>query len=197
MILQNLFYELLKAIIALLIIIDPLGNIPLFIAMTERMDSKERRKIFNLASITAFILLLIFAIAGHSLLTLFGISLYSFMIAGGILLLLIAIKILIYGGWREKDISSESIGIVPIAFPLLVGPGAITTTMVLLRTVGIYITIMAVFIVFMILWVLLYFIESVYKVLGKTGSDMIARIMAVFIAAIAIEFIMNGIKQSF
>jgi multiple antibiotic resistance protein len=191
------FYDLLKSIIALLIIVDPLGNIPLFITMTEGMNYKEKRRVFNLASIAAFILLLIFAIIGHSLLTLFGISLYSFMIAGGILLLIIAIKILIYGGWREKELSPESVGIVPIAFPLLVGPGAITTTMVLLRTAGLYVTIIAVFIVFILVWIALYFIDRIYSLLGKTGSDVIARIMAIFIAAIAIEFIIDGIKQSF
>jgi multiple antibiotic resistance protein len=191
------FYELLKSIIALLIIVDPLGNIPLFMIMTKGMNYKEKRRVFNLASIAAFILLLIFAMIGHSLLTLFGISLYSFMIAGGILLLIIAIKILIYGGWREKELSSESVGIVPMAFPLLVGPGAITTTMVLLQTVGFYVTIIAVFIVFILVWISLYFIDRIYSFLGKTGSDVIARIMAIFIAAIAIEFIIDGIKQSF
>ncbi|MEM2897528.1 MAG: MarC family protein, partial [Candidatus Bathyarchaeia archaeon] len=183
-------------IIALLVIVDPLGNIPLFISMTERMSLKERRKTFNLASIMAFILLLIFAIIGQSLLSLFGISLHSFMIAGGILLLIIAIKILIYGGWREKELSSESIGIVPIAFPLLVGPGAITTTVVLLQTTGFHLTITAVFIVFIIVWLLLHFIDRIYNLLGRTGSDVIARVMAVFIAAMAVEFIMKGIKQS-
>ncbi|MEM3506397.1 MAG: MarC family protein [Candidatus Bathyarchaeia archaeon] len=195
--LETISYELLKSIMALLVIIDPLGNIPIFMTMTEKMNRRERKKVFNLASITAFILLLIFAMIGHSLLRLFGISLYSFMIAGGILLLIIAIKILIYGGWREKGLSSESVGIVPIAFPLLVGPGAITTTMVLLQTSGFYITIIAVLTVFMLVWISLNLIDKIYNLLGKTGSDVIARIMAVFIAAIAIEFIINGIKQSF
>lgn len=190
----DFFYELVKAVIALFIIVDPLGNVPIFITLTEKMSKNDRKSAFHIATWVAFALLVVFAITGQQLLQFFGISLYSFMIAGGILLLVLAIKILI-SGWHERLLSPKSVGAVPIACPLLVGPGAITTTIVILQTAGIVATLLAVLIIFIFTWVILRFIEPIYKFLGETGSVVIARIMAMFLAAIAVGFIIQGIEH--
>lgn len=174
--------------------IDPLGNIPVFISLTKDMNKKDRKKAFNTATIVAFILLIIFVLTGKHLLNLFNISIYSFMIAGGILLLIISIKILIYGEWTEKNISPENIGAVPIAFPLLTGPGAITTSIVTIQTSGFLATFLSVLIVFSLVWVILQFIDEVHSLLGRVGSIVIARLMAIFIAALAIQFILDGVN---
>lgn len=184
-----------KSAISLFIIVDPLGNVPIFIGLTERSEEMERKRIFRTATVTGFILLLAFAIAGREILNIFGITLPSFMIAGGILLLIIAIKILIVGGWEEKHLTPESIGVVPIACPLLVGPGAITTTILNLQEFGIPITVTSVIIVFTITWLIFRSIESIYRVLGRSGSVIIARVMALLIAAIAVQYIVNGFKM--
>jgi len=126
--------ELLKGIISLFIIVDPLGNIPIFISLTKEMEEAEKKKVFHTATLTGLVLLLAFALAGQRILAFFGITLYSFMIAGGVLLLIIAIRILITGGLKEYIESPESVGAVPIGCPLLVGPGAITTTILNFRT---------------------------------------------------------------
>ncbi|MBS7656178.1 MarC family protein, partial [Candidatus Bathyarchaeota archaeon] len=128
------------------------------------------------------------------LLNVYNISIYSFMIAGGILLLIISIKILIYGEWTEKNISPENVGAVPIAFPLLTGPGAITTSLVTIQTSGFLATFLSVLIVFSLVWVTLQFIDKVHSLLGRVGSIVIARLMAIFIAALAIQFIIDGIN---
>jgi len=187
------YAHLFRGIIALFIIVDPVGNIPIFLGLTEKMNPEEKRKTFRTATIVGLILLLAFAVAGQQILNLFGITLHSFMVAGGILLLIISIRVLIYGGWKEPIVSPESVGAVPIACPLLVGPGAITTTILTLQTARIVVTVASVVIVFVLVWVILHFIDPIYRFLGKTGSVVIGRVMAMFIAAIATGYILDGI----
>lgn len=187
--------DLIKSIVALFIVVDPLGNVPVFVGLTEKMREDERRRAFKTATITGFFLLLCFAIAGQQILNLFGITIHSFMIAGGILLLLIAIRLLLNEGRQKQSVAPESVGAVPIACPLLVGPGAITTTIVGLQTMGVVITVASIVSIFAVVWLTLKFIGPIYRFLGKTGSLVIARVMAMFIAAIAIQYIFGGLKH--
>lgn len=115
------------------------------------------------------------------------------MIAGGILLLIIAVKLLIEDEWKETSGSLEKLSSVPIAVPLLVGPGAITTTILNFQDFGIFITVAAVAIVFVFVWLVLKLIDPINRFLGKTGSAVITRVMALLIAAIAIQYMINGI----
>jgi multiple antibiotic resistance protein len=187
--------NLAKAIIVLFIIVDPFGNIPIFMGLTEKMTESQKKKVFNTACLVGFILLLIFAFTGQEIFAIFGVSIYSFEIAGGVLLLIISIKILISGTLHENVESPESLGAVPIAMPLLVGPGAITTTIFNLQAYDVYVTALSVLIVLVLTWVILRFMNSVYRFLGKTGSLVIARVMALLIAAIAIQYILSGLTN--
>lgn len=186
--------ELIKSVIALFIIVDPLGNIPIFTGLTENMAADSRKKVYNTAVLVGVILLLVFAFTGNVILQLFGLSIWSFEVAGGILLLIIAIRILI-SGVHETAESPESIGAVPIAIPLLVGPGAITTTIFNLQAYGTIIAIVAVVAVLSLTWIILRYINGIYKFLGKTGSLVIARVMALLIAAIATQYILTGVTH--
>jgi multiple antibiotic resistance protein len=190
------------AALALFIIVDPFGNIPIFMGLTENVPDAQRKKVYNTATIVGMVLLLVFAFTGNLILSVFGLSIYSFMVAGGILLLIIAIRILITGSMHENIESPESLGAVPIAIPLLVGPGAITTTIFNLQVnesqgaiAAAGIAVMSVIIVMAVTWVILRYINSVYKVLGKTGSLIIARVMALLIAAIAVQYILTGVTH--
>lgn len=188
--------ELGKAAIALFIIVDPLGNIPIFMGLTENVPESKRKKIYNTATIVGTVLLLVFAFTGTEILAIFGLSIYSFEIAGGILLLIIAIRILISGSMHENIESPESLGAVPIAIPLLVGPGAITTTILSIQLDETAVpAILAVIIVMAITWVILRHIDKIYKLLGKTGSITIARVMALLIAGIAVQYILTGLTH--
>ncbi len=187
--------DLIKAIIALFIIVDPFGNIPIFMGLTETIPENQRKKLYNTATLVGVILLLVFAFTGQEILTIFGLSIYSFEVAGGILLLIVSIRILISGTKHEPEDSPETLGAVPIAIPLLVGPGAITTTIFNLQTYGIIISIVSVIVVLALTWVILRFINPIYRVLGKTGSVVIARVMALLIAAIAIQYILTGVTH--
>jgi len=188
----DLISELTKAVIALFIIVDPFGNIPIFVGLTENVPEAQRKKVYNTAVVVGTILLLVFAFTGQGILTIFGLSIYSFEIAGGILWLIIAIRIVISGAHEDVE-SPESLGAVPIAIPLLVGPGAITTTIFNIQAYGNLIAILAVLIVLAMTWVILRYMSRIYKFLGKTGSLVIARVMALLIAGIAIQYILTGI----
>jgi multiple antibiotic resistance protein len=188
-------FDLAKAAIVLFIIVDPFGNIPIFIGLTEKMTETQKRKVFNTACLVGFILLLVFAFTGLEIFSIFGVSIFSFEIAGGVLLLIIAIRILISGSIQESVESPESIGAVPIAIPLLVGPGAITTTIFNLQTYEVYVTVLAVMVVIGITWFILRYLNTIYKFLGKTGSIVIARVMSLLIAAIAVQYILVGVTR--
>jgi multiple antibiotic resistance protein len=187
--------EFSKAALALFIIVDPFGNIPIFVGLTENVQDAQKKRVYNTAAIVGTVLLLVFAFAGTGLLSLFGLSIYSFEVAGGILLLIIAIRILISGSMHENVESPESLGAVPIAIPLLVGPGAITTTIFNIQQYDTIIAILAVLVVMAITWITLRYISKVYKFLGKTGSLIIARVMALLIAAIAVQYILTGVTH--
>jgi multiple antibiotic resistance protein len=188
---------LLKAVVALFVVVDPIGNVPIFIGLTRNLSPLQRRRTFRSAVIVSAALLLVFAFAGHLLLALFGISIHSFKIAGGLLLLIIAMKILVTGSWEEKEVTPEGVGAVPMAFPLLAGPGAITTTIVMLQILGLVEVILAVVIVILLTSVVLISIERIYLFLGRAGSVVAARLMAIFIAAIAFQFMIEGLRFYF
>ncbi len=188
--------EILKMSLALFIVVNPLGNVPIFIGLTQDMDVSERKKTYRLATLTGVILLTFFSLVGQNVLVLFGIQWDSFLIAGGILLLIVAIRLLVTGGWGEHKDATESVGAVPIGYPLLVGPGAITTSILNIQSFGIVSTLLSVMVTFIIVWIILHFIDPIYKVLGKNGSLVITRVMALLIAAISVQYIIQGIKIS-
>jgi multiple antibiotic resistance protein len=189
--------DIVTAVIALFVVIDPIGNIPVFIALTNKLEKEEQKTVSKTAILTAGILLIIFGVAGSQILQLFGITIFSFMIAGGILLFIIAIELLTYGEWRFVGNVKGEAGVVPIAFPLLAGPGAITAVIILYQTSGFLITVISILIVIAITYFILRMVNPIYKVLGNRGSMIVSRVFAVIIAAIAVEYIVEGIKNIF
>ena len=187
--------DFLKAFVALFIIIDPIGNLPFFMGMTAEMSEVERRKIFRIAELTAFLLLLLFVLFGSLILQIFRITLNDFKIAGGLLLFIISVEMLLRGKVYVEH--KEDVGAVPLGCPLLVGPGAITTGMVLMGSYGFWITMSAVLLNFVIIWLILRYVDRIYSFLGKTGSVIITRVISILIAAIAIQFIREGIQYIF
>ena len=105
-----------RAVIALFIIVDPFGNIPIFVGLTENIPDVQKKKVYDTAVLVGSALLLVFAFAGQGICPLFGLSIFSFEIAGGILLLIISIRILISGSMHENVESPESLGAVPLRY---------------------------------------------------------------------------------
>jgi multiple antibiotic resistance protein len=198
---NTLGYDTLKSAIALFVVIDPIGTVPLFIALTEKMGREERKGVSKTAVITSGVLLLVFAVGGTQIFAIFGVSIFSFMIAGGVLLFIVAIELLTHGIWRfgapSGSLTAGESGVVPLAFPLLAGPGAITSVIISYETAGLVVTILSIAIVIGITYIILQFINPIYRILGRRGSVIITRVFAVFIAAIAIQYIEEGIRRFF
>jgi multiple antibiotic resistance protein len=187
------------------VIVDPPGNIPTFLSITESFGPKIRNTISKKSTLIACGILLTFAVSGNMLLSFFKISIDGLRIAGGILLFAISIDILM--GSRRKEIYAhrkvessdiDSVAVFPIALPLYTGPGAITATIVLSNEATNLqmkaIVILSILAVYAIVRLTHIYSNLIIRILGSSGSNIIARLMAIFLAAIAIEFIFTGLE---
>lgn len=190
--------DLIRTIIVLFVVIDPIGTIPITIGLTKNLDIKKKKSLFKNAIIAVVILLLIFAFAGNEILSIFEIQLSSFMIAGGALLFIVAIEFLTHGEWRlgGGNLEKEA-GIVPLAFPLLSGPGALTVVLISFQSSGGLITLISIVVVTVITYLVLLASEPINRILGNRGSMIVTRVFAIFIAAFAVQFIINGVGELF
>lgn len=190
--------DLIRTIIVLFVVIDPIGTIPITIGLTKNLDIKKKKSLFKNAIIAVVILLLIFAFAGNEILSIFEIQLSSFMIAGGALLFIVAIEFLTHGEWRlgGGNLEKEA-GIVPLAFPLLSGPGALTVVLISFQSSGGLITLISIIVVTVITYLVLLASEPINRILGNRGSMIVTRVFAIFIAAFAVQFIINGVSELF
>lgn len=198
----------LQVAVTIFAIMDPFGLIPLFLAFTSSQSDEQRTKIIRRSVIATAIILVIAALAGKHVLSFFGIDIYSFQIAGGILLLLIALNMLQAKGSmlkstpKEQDeaIEKEDISVVPLAMPLLAGPGTISMVIVFsssMETAGAKLTLIGIIIaVSLTVWPILLLSKWIGQKLGSTGINITVRIMGLILASIAVKFIVEGIKHS-
>jgi multiple antibiotic resistance protein len=138
---------------------------------------------------------MVFGIAGTQILSTFGITVSSFMVAGGALLFIVSLEIMRHGELRNIKNEINNTGVVPIAFPLIAGPGAITSVMISHQNDGPIVTLISIIIVISITYLVLRLIKPIYMVLGNRGSEVISRIFAVILAAIAIQYIVEGLRN--
>jgi multiple antibiotic resistance protein len=187
----------IQAFITLFVVFDPIGNIPLFHTFTENFERREKKRIINSSVLIALIILIFFAVAGIFILGLFHISIGDFMIAGGILLFILAVEGLL-GREEARWINSDDVAVVPLATPLMAGPGAIYTVIYLMEPpYGPLVAFTAMIGNVLLQWLLLVYSEKILHLIGKTGSTVISRIMAFILSAIAIGMIIAGIKGIF
>jgi len=189
---MDLALSLVQVFIMLFVIMDPPGCIPIFMALTKDVSKEERERELNHAVAVASILLLLFAFLGKVVLDVLGITLNSFMIAGGILLLFIAFDLL-RGEHKYGVRGGPSVGAVPLGIPLLAGPGAITAVMVIIQSYGVGFVLFAIFSAIVATKLVLGQSERIFRIIGKVGSEVLSRVMGIIVAAIAIQFIMDGI----
>ena len=199
----------LKLFASLFSITDPIGVVPIFLALTAGRSLRESRRIALTAALAMTLVLAIALLGGQQVLALFGISLASFRVAGGLLLLLLSLSMLRAEATplretREEHVESEtraSIAVVPLAIPLLAGPGAISTVIVYahqdhgpnhLALTGA--TILA---VTTVCGVCLGLAPTIGKVLGRTGVNIVTRVMGLILAALSIELITGGLRELF
>ncbi|RJX68490.1 YchE family NAAT transporter [Vibrio sinensis] len=199
----------LQFFLGLVAAVNPVGIMPVFVSLTGHMGLEDKRKTAATASIAVAVILIVSLLAGQMLLDMFSISLDSFRIAGGLLLLSIAFSMMSGKLGEDKQnkqeqseyVSREQIGVVPLAMPLLAGPGAISSTIVYgsryptaLDTLGIAVTII---LFCLCTWLLFRSAPLIVRFLGQTGINVITRIMGLILAALGIEFIANGLRGLF
>jgi len=189
---MSFWLDVAKVFTAFFIITDSLGNLPFFIGLTEGTSSKERHQIALTSILTGLCMLAFFALAGNLVLDLFNLTIDDIKIAGGILLLVISIEILMRGKVLAEH--PDEIGVVPLGSPLLVGPGAITTVLVMTRIYQLPAIIVGVSLCFFLIWAIFYFSDTIFKYLGRNGTLIITKISAIIISAIAVRFIRDGIQ---
>jgi multiple antibiotic resistance protein len=194
----------LLALSSILFLVDPFAALPTFLAVTEGADAAKKRRIAAKASLTAMIFLSAFAVAGQYIFRLFGITLPAFEIAGGVILLLIGLDMLEAKRSPTQEVSGDTaeaaekddVGIVPMGIPMLAGPGAVTSVMVLVgqaQTRWQMAAIMgAIVVTAAICYLVLGNSYRVARALGDTGIRILVRIMGLLLVALAVQYFVNG-----
>ncbi len=203
------YTEYTKLLITLLAIVNPLGAVPIFVALTSGSSETERKKIAKMVVIAVLTILSVALLFGDLLLNFFGITIHSFSVGGGILILLMAISMLqarispvtqTADEAREGE-SKESVAVVPLAMPLLAGPGAISTIILNAHKdsgVSHYLSIgLDILILGVLLWAVFQLVPWISRHISQTGINIFTRIMGLILAAIAVEFIATGVKGLF
>lgn len=201
--------EYLKFFVALLAIVNPVGTIPIFINMTANQDIATRNKNGTIASVSMGAILLVVLFSGETILRFFGISEGSFRVGGGILILLMAISMLNakmsnVKQTKEEEIDSadrDSVAVVPLGTPLLAGPGAISTVILYAQrdtSTAHYLYLFGAILLLVCFTALLFRLApAISKLIGKTGINIVTRLMGLIMAAMGVEFIANGLKHLF
>ncbi len=176
-------------------ILNPISVLPTFLSVTDEMEAGERHRIVRNSCITVLIITLVLAIGGNFILNLFSVGIPGLQVGGGVLLMVIAAEML--GGLpRTKSLeSNDEIAIVPIATPLLVGPGTMTTIIVLSASVPILVLILSILIVAALTFIILRYSEILVRILGSNGTRALGRFMTIIIAAFAAQLIYSGLSE--
>jgi len=203
------FSHLLKITIALLAIVNPIGSLPIFISATDGWSVPDRARNARTVAVTVFIVLSLAAFVGDGMLSFFGISIPSFQVGGGILIMLISISMMHgkQGGTRQTAEEAQSlaehevIAIVPLSIPLLAGPGAISNMILSAQQqptfLGHLSLVIPVLLVSIIIWLVLKLSDNITQRLGIIGINIITRLMGLILAAMAVEFIAHGLLGLF
>jgi multiple antibiotic resistance protein len=197
------------ALSSIFFLVDPFAAIPSFLAITESVDAARRKRMARKAAITCFIVLTCFALAGQYIFEMFGIKLPAFEVAGGLILLLIGLDMLEAKrsptqeahGDTEEGAAKEDAGIVPLGIPMLAGPGAISSVMVLVGTVPSFwhwqmaAILGSIAVTCLVSYWVLAGAGRVRQVMGETGIRILVRIMGLLLVALAMQFFVNGLTD--
>ena len=194
---------LITAFVTIFVIIDPIGLAPLFLALTRGKTAAQRRSIAIRATLVAFAILLLFAAFGEALLGFVGISMPAFRVAGGILLFLTAIDMLFERRTKrredrtEEEEDTDDPSVFPLAIPLIAGPGAIASVILLTGEKpgweGMVMIWGVVAVILLIMLVIFLASSGLERLFGKTGIDVITRVLGMLLAALAVQFVLDGL----
>lgn len=184
--------SLLLSFIPLFVAIDVLGVVPAFLSLTEGMEPRRKRLLVTEATLTALAVSAVFLVGGRLIFSFLGITENDFRVGGGIVLLVLAVNDLIFSSSRKSN-PDTSVGVVPIGIPLIMGPAALTTILILLDTYGYLVTVISLFANLLLVWLVFRYSDAVIRVMGNAGSRAIAKVASLFMAAIAVMMIRIGL----
>lgn len=206
--LENEIYLMLFGAITLLAVLNPFGNLTQFLAMSDTLPLNLRKKLFRAILYTAFAIVMVFLFSGPFFMSyVFRVSLDDLRIAGGLILIIMAIKNLLFSAklatqdfshyqeFSEKELLKRSL--IPMAFPMLVGPGTLAAVIVIAEDGGLDIATGAVIMAFVFMFVLFHFSATIERILGKLILHVFSRIAQVFIVAMGVKMIIVGFKNVF
>jgi multiple antibiotic resistance protein len=182
----------LLSFIPIMVALDAPGTLPIYVAMTEGISKDERRTIVRQSILTALLITIAFVFLGRAVFNALGILVEDFMIAGGIVLLIIAVSEIVRAGER-KILISPTIGVVPFGTPLIAGPATLTTTLVLVGTYGYFPVLLSLMVNILLAWAIFSQADRIIRLIGISGSRAFAKIAALLLAAIAVKMIRSGV----
>ena len=189
----------LLTFIPIFVAVDAIGNIPLFISLVEGTNKKERHKIIIDSVTTATVVAILFMFIGKAILRSIGITISDFQIAGGVLLFVISVRLLLPG--TQKAILSnghdKDVGVFPLGTPLITGPAVLTTTLMMLDSFVIMPTFISLVVNMIIVWITLAKADFILKLMGASGTRAFSKIMYILLAAIGVMMIRRGIASGF
>lgn len=190
-----MFSEFLTNFTAQFVALDIIGAVPIYFSLTHAMEDHDRKVMVNKSMLVALIVALVFMLIGIQIFKFMGIEIFDFKMAGGLVLLLIALAELAGTPEAEKN-SSGSTGIVPIAVPLISGPGVLTTLILQVSTSGYLITSLALVLNYGLAWIILRNSSKVKNLIGKDGTLIISKIAALLLAAYSLAMLRSGIFEA-
>jgi multiple antibiotic resistance protein len=185
--------------IPLFVAVDAIANIPIFLSLVEHSSKPAKKKIILDAVITATAVAIIFMFVGKLVFSLLGITIPDFQIAGGALLFVISVRLLLPGAAKSvlTSCQDKDIGVFPLGTPLITGPAVLTTTLMMMNSYGVLTTLVAVVLNMFFVWITLLKADMIIKVIGPNGTRAFSKIMYILLAAIAVMMIRHGIIGAF
>ena len=197
--------DLIQDAVTLFVVIDPIGNVPVFLALTRHLDPPARRRVAGRAILVSAGVPLAFLLVGQSLLATLGIGLPAFKIAGGVVVFLFGLQMVFETEQKNKDAHPEAghdIAIFPLAFPMIAGPASMLTVVLVTQPgqsgwghVGAIAALLAA--ILLATWLLFLGAEPVQRVLGRSGSNLVSRILGMLLAALAAQTVLGGLAEFF
>ena len=188
--------KFLLSFIPMFVAFDSIGIVPMYIGLTSGIEENQKSRLVLNATVTAFIICMLFLFIGDAVLKFLGITVDDFRISGGIILLIISISDLLFYASRVRDIKAEDVGIVPIGIPLIAGPAVLTTILISNDSFGLVYTTVSLIINLLIMYVSLANAKYIKKIMGESGSKAFAKVASLFLAAIAVMMIRVGLLNS-
>jgi multiple antibiotic resistance protein len=195
----KLFEPYILTFIQIFVAVDAIGNIPLFIAMVEGGSKKQRQKVIIESVTTATVVALLFMLVGKWVLRFIGVTIPDFQVAGGVLLFVISLRLLLPGTMRSflSDGHGKEVGVFPLGTPLITGPAVLTTTLMMLDSFGIAATFVSLVVNMAIVWITLAKADAIMKLMGVSGTRAFSKIMYILLAAIGVMMVRRGIMGIF